>query len=89
MRQKARPCEDMDTTKRLSCDDTVRQFFAYLDRALTGEPLEALEAHLHACLDCCEKLEFSRKLDAFVRDRLGDEPLPERIEERIRRRIRG
>jgi mycothiol system anti-sigma-R factor len=78
----------MGTTRRLTCDDAVRQFFAYLDRALAGEPLEALEAHLEACLDCCEKLEFSRKLDNVVKRHLGDEPLPDGIEERIRRRIR-
>ena len=25
----------------MSCDEAVRQFFAYLDRALSGEPMEA------------------------------------------------
>ncbi len=79
----------MEAARSLKCDEAVRRFFAYLDRALAGEPLEALEAHLEACLDCCEKLEFSRKLDTFVKSRLGDEPLPEGIEERIRRRLRG
>jgi anti-sigma factor (TIGR02949 family) len=72
----------------LTCDDAVRQFFAYLDRALAGGALEALEAHLEACLGCCEKLEFSRELDAFVKSRPEDAPLPDGIEERIRRRLR-
>ena len=76
-----------DTTRPLSCDEAVKQFFAYLDRALSGEPMEVLEAHLEACLDCCERLEFSRKVDRFVKDRLGDAPLPDGIEERIRRLI--
>ena len=79
----------MENLKHLSCEDAVRQFFAYLDRALSGEPLDTLEAHLEACLDCCEKLDFNRKLDAFVKERLGDEPLPEGIEEKIRRTIGG
>jgi anti-sigma factor (TIGR02949 family) len=78
-----------DTKRPLSCDEAVRQFFAYLDRALSGEPMQALEAHLEACLDCCERLAFSRKLDAFVRDRLGEAPLPGEIEARIRRLIAG
>jgi anti-sigma factor (TIGR02949 family) len=78
----------MNHSKRpLSCDEAVKQFFAYLDRALSGEPMEALEAHLEACLDCCERLEFSRKLDTFVRQRLGDAPLPDGIEDRIRREL--
>ncbi len=74
---------------RLSCEDAVRQFFAYLDRALAGESLQALESHLEACLDCCDRLQFSRKLDSFVKDRLGDTPLPDGIEQRIRRAIGG
>jgi anti-sigma factor (TIGR02949 family) len=78
-----------DTKRPLSCDEAVRQFFAYLDRALSGEPLEALEAHLEACLDCCERLDFSRKVDAHVKQRLGDAPLPGGIEARIRRLIAG
>ena len=87
MRQEARPGEDMETTKRLSCAEAARQFFAYLDRALSGEQLESLEIHLRACLDCCDKLEFSRKLDRVMKERLGDAPLPEGIEERIRRAL--
>lgn len=71
--------------QKLSCEQVVQQFFAYLDRALGGESMEALESHLKACLDCCDKLEFSRKLDAVVRDRLEKGALPEGIEERIRR----
>jgi anti-sigma factor (TIGR02949 family) len=74
---------------KLSCEAAVRQFFAYLDRALAGESLEALEKHIAACLDCCEKLEFSRKVDTFVKSRLGEAPLPEQIEARIRRVIEG
>jgi len=73
--------------QKLSCEQAVRQFFAYLDRALKGESLEALEAHLAACRDCCDKLGFSRKLDAAVKDRLAGGPLPEGIEERIRRAL--
>ena len=71
----------------MNCDEAVKQFFAYLDRALSGEPMEALETHLEACRDCCERLEFSRKLDTFVKHRIGDAPLPDGIEERIRREL--
>lgn len=89
MRQETGSGEDMGERRAtpLSCGDAVRQFFAYLDRALDGEAVEDLEAHLDACLDCCEKLDFSRKLDAFVKERLDDEPLPAGIEERVRRAL--
>ncbi len=76
-----------DSKRPLSCDQAVKQFFAYLDRALSGEPVEAIEAHLEACLDCCERLDFSRKLDTFVKQRLGEAPLPDGIEDRIRREL--
>jgi mycothiol system anti-sigma-R factor len=72
---------------RLSCEQAVTQFFAYLDRALSGEPLENLEAHLEACLSCCDKLAFSRQLDAFVKSRLPEEAMPAGLEDRIRQAL--
>jgi len=69
---------------RITCEEAARQLFAYLDRALEGAPLEALEKHLEDCLDCCDRLQFSRRLDAFMRDRLGEAPLPEGLEVRLR-----
>ena len=72
-------------TDRMTCQEAVSQFFAYLDRALAGQSLDNLEKHLGECLDCCDRLQFSRRLDAFVKDRLEDEPLPEGIEDRLRR----
>ncbi len=89
MRQEARTGEDMGTTKPLTCEEALRQFSAYLDRALAGDPIEAFEAHLETCLDCCDKLEFSRKLDAVVKSRLSEESLPAGIEDKIRRLLRG
>jgi anti-sigma factor (TIGR02949 family) len=77
----------MDATKRMSCEEAIRQFFAYLDRALAGDVLESLETHLDACLDCCDRLQFSRQLDTFVKGRVGDSPLPDGFEERLRRGI--
>ena len=81
-------------TNPITCEEAVRQFFAYLDRALEGEPLELFEKHLQDCLDCCDRLDFSRRVDAFMRARLGEEPLPEGLETRLqggllRARARG
>lgn len=74
--------------ERLSCEQAVRQFFAYLDRALAGEPLENLEAHLDSCLDCCDKLAFSRQLDAFLKERLPEGAPPPALEQRVREALR-
>lgn len=70
---------------KMNCEEAVRQFFTYLDRSLTGEALGALEAHLHECLDCCEKLEFSRQLDSFVKTRLDTGTIPAGLEDRLQK----
>jgi mycothiol system anti-sigma-R factor len=77
----------MENLNTLRCEDALRRFFAYLDRALAGEELVSLEEHLEACLDCCDKLDFSRRVDALIKSRLADGPLPAGLEESIRRRI--
>jgi hypothetical protein len=65
----------------------MQEFFSYLDRALAGEALEDLEAHLNECLSCCEKLAFSRRLDAFVKERLPDATVPGDLAARVREAI--
>jgi len=71
----------------LTCEEAVRTLFAYLDRALSGEPLDALEAHLRDCFDCCERLRFSRQLDRFVKARLPGDAVPAGVEGRLRERL--
>lgn len=75
-------------SKSLTCAEAMQEFFAYLDRALSGEPLEAFEAHIEQCLSCCDKLAFSRQIDAFVKERLRGSPPPAGLEERIRQALR-
>ena len=71
----------------MTCDQAMQQFFTYLDRALSGAPLEDMEAHLEQCLDCCDKLAFSRHLDAFIKARLPEADPPAALEQRIRERL--
>ena len=72
---------------KLTCEEAVREFFAYLDRALAGEPVDALEAHLRDCLHCCERLQFSRQIDGVVKARLAEGAVPAGVEERLRKRL--
>jgi|GEM_PF-2526731 len=89
MRQAARIGQDMEAMKSLTCEQAANQFFAYLDRALSGEPLQALEAHLETCLNCCDKLRFQRQLDDFIKARLPEARLPADLDAKIRRVLRG
>ena len=74
--------------KPIACSEATQQFFAYLDRVLSGESLEALEAHLENCLACCDQLEFTRKLDAFVKERVRHTSIPLGMEERLKSALR-
>lgn len=71
----------------LTCEQAMKQFFVYLDRAKSGEAFDDLEQHLEACLSCCDKLAFSRQLDAFVKSRLPDNPVPTGLQARVRRAL--
>ena len=71
----------------MSCEQAVKLLFAYLDRALSGEPLEDLEAHIETCLACCDKLAFSRQLDAFVKTRFAEVTVPAGLESRVRQAL--
>jgi hypothetical protein len=71
----------------MTCAQAVQQFFTYLDRALAGEAVQDLEAHLESCLACCDRLAFSRQLDAFLQGRLPDAPVPAHLEARVRRAL--
>jgi hypothetical protein len=73
----------MASVKKMTCEEAARQFFAYLDRAISGEPLDALENHLEDCLNCCDRLQFSRRLDTLAMS-LGETRLPRGLQERIR-----
>jgi len=77
----------MAAMNRMSCEEAVRKFFAYLDRSLSADSAERLEAHLRECLDCCDRLEFLRKLEALVKTHLPEGALPPHVEARIRRRL--
>jgi mycothiol system anti-sigma-R factor len=74
--------------KPIACSEAMQQFFAYLDRVLSGESLEALEGHLEKCLACCDQLDFTRKLDSFVKERVRQTSMPLGLEERLKSVLR-
>jgi anti-sigma factor (TIGR02949 family) len=46
----------------ISCRAAIERLWAYLDRELTDDDHEAVEAHLAFCRSCCGELEFARRL---------------------------
>lgn len=67
----------------MTCDEAVRSFLAYLDQALKGRKLEDLENHLNHCIDCCDHLEFTRRVNAFVGVKVANEEVPPDLVSRI------
>ena len=74
--------------KPIACSEAMQQFFAYLDRVLSGESLEALEAHLESAWRAGIGLEFTRKLDAFVKESVRHTSMPLGLEERLETALR-
>jgi mycothiol system anti-sigma-R factor len=75
-------------TIKLTCEQAIARFFSYLDRALHGGECEQVEEHLEECLACCERLAFTKDLDAFVKTRLPESSVPPALAARIRGAIR-
>lgn len=67
----------------MTCEEAMKLFFAYLDKALKGQQLETLEDHLQECLDCCEHLDFTRQVNRVVGDRLQQQPVPGDLAKRL------
>jgi RNA polymerase sigma-70 factor (ECF subfamily) len=70
------------------CADACHSLYRYLDGALEGETLRAVQAHLSVCRQCCSRLEFQRRLEMTVRAELGRRRLPRHLKARILRLIR-
>jgi anti-sigma factor (TIGR02949 family) len=71
----------------LTCPQAAGQLYPYLDGAMTGESRAVLEAHLDGCPSCADRLAFSRALEATVRRRLREEPVPPGLRARVRQAL--
>jgi anti-sigma factor (TIGR02949 family) len=55
-----------DTHRPMACSEAVRQLWDYLDRVISAEDRERVEAHLSFCRSCCGELEFAKELRGFL-----------------------
>lgn len=67
----------------LTCEEVIRQLFAYLDRELDDEVSVEIDRHLETCRECFSRAEFERRLRQKVRE-TGKQQPPERLQRRIR-----
>lgn len=73
----------------LACRDALRRLDDYVDRALSPNELQAVEAHLEECLRCAQKFRFESSLVEGIRARLRRLSIPPSLSRNIRLRLRA
>ncbi len=69
----------------LSCSETVRAMWDYVDHALPSGLRSAVEAHLKGCDDCTGHVAFARRLV----ENIARAPVPKSDIEVLELRVRG
>ncbi len=69
----------------LSCSETVRAMWDYVDNALPGAMREAVAAHLRGCDNCAGHVAFAQRLVKNI----AMAPVPESDIEALELRVRG
>lgn len=55
----------------ITCDEALRQLYAYLDHELDSRAHKAIEHHLRVCRACFSRAEFERRLKERLRATRG------------------
>ena len=66
------------------CNETIRELHAYLDGELTEDLHSAIHQHLDGCVDCLQAFEFHLELQAAIRRKCSNDPIPETLVLRIK-----
>jgi anti-sigma factor (TIGR02949 family) len=68
---------------RLSCEEVLRQLFAYLDREVDSRTAALIDRHIEACRGCYSRAAFERKLKARL-SAAAEKPAPARLRARVK-----
>ncbi len=68
------------------CTDVQAGFSAYLDGAMSGVEMFAIQAHLEACTPCSEEFNLWRDVQRSLGE-LGPAPMPARLQHQLRSAI--
>lgn len=68
--------------KPLSCEDVVRQLFAYLDTELDDTTRADIDRHMEQCRECYSRREFEKRLRTKIQES-GTEEAPEELYRRL------
>ena len=73
------------TDQTLSCSETVRAMWDYVDHALPGPMRSAVEAHLKGCDNCAGHVAFAKRLVEGI----ANAPVAQSDVEALELRVRG
>lgn len=76
-----------EPARSFTCEDVFRRLDDFLDRELSAEEMDMVQAHLDACAQCASEHRFERRLVDDVRSKLQRIRVPEALLARIRRSI--
>ena len=75
------------TRPSLNCTDCVDRLADFVDRELTAEDLEQVEAHLNRCVACAREFRFEGEVVECLKAKLRRVQAPEALLERIRAKL--
>lgn len=77
----------MSRLDRMTCEETFRVLDDFLDRELSPEEMQRVQAHLDTCAACTREFQFEASVIASVRAKLERIAAPADLLARISRRI--
>lgn len=77
------------TLDRYTCLETVRRLDDYLDRELSATETVEVERHLEVCDRCLKRFQFEGAVLDDLRIKLRRVPVPETLEDRLRKLLRS
>jgi mycothiol system anti-sigma-R factor len=72
----------------ISCIETLRRFYDYLDKELPGKQASEVEEHLEGCKKCLDRMEFEKLYQTFIQKNCSEDVSTERLKSQILGKIR-
>ena len=67
----------------MNCKEFMIHIYRYMDGDCEGVPTQEIEVHIKICRDCKGRLTFEKTLKERCRKVCSQEPLPEKLRQRI------
>jgi mycothiol system anti-sigma-R factor len=72
----------MSAKRTLSCEEVLKQLFAYVDQELDSERRAEIDHHMEQCRGCYSRAEFEKRLKERIME-TGSSETPERVRRRV------